>query len=158
MSHILDHFKDHEVRHFNAMDVLMAEGARSGHLFVLIEGAIEVMKGDIRVDYVTEPGAVFGEIAALLDMGHTADVRAAKDSSLYVIEAPRAFLIEHPEAHLHVSELLARRVNNLVRYLADVKQQYEGHDHIGMVDQVLDTLILRQPRRRAVKELTEEDP
>jgi hypothetical protein len=31
--------------------------------------------------------------------------------------------------------------------LADVKQQYEGHDHLGMVDDVLDTLMHHQPRR-----------
>jgi CRP-like cAMP-binding protein len=89
-----------------------------------------------------------GEIAALLNSGHSADVVAATPASLYVIEHPRAFLREHPDFHLHVSELLAKRLSNLVRYLADVKQQFADHDHIGMVDQVLDTLIHRQPRKR----------
>ncbi len=65
-----------------------------------------------------------------------------------MIENPRAFLREHPDFHLHVSELLAKRLSNLVKYLADVKQQYEGHDHIGMVDTVLNSLLHRQPRKR----------
>jgi hypothetical protein len=34
----------------------------------------------------------------------------------------------------------------LNRYLVDVKAQYEGHDHLGMVDEVLETLMHRQPR------------
>jgi hypothetical protein len=44
--------------------------------------------------------------------------------------------------------LLARRLDALNKYLVDVKQQFEGHDHIGMVDEVLDTLLHRQPRNR----------
>jgi CRP-like cAMP-binding protein len=102
------------------------------------------------VDFVREPGAVFGEIAVLLDTGHSADVRAAEPSALYVIENPREYLREHPDFHLHVSELIARRLGALVKYLADVKQQYEGHDHLGMVDQVLETLVHRQPRKRGL--------
>lgn len=136
----------------------MAEGAHSGWILVLIEGAIEILKGEVRIDYVTEPGSVFGEIAALLAIGHSANVRAAADSKLFVIEEPKRFLMDHPEFHLHVSELLARRVNNLVGYLGDVKRQYEGHDHLGMVDRVLESLILRQPRTRTVNPRPPEEP
>jgi CRP-like cAMP-binding protein len=102
----------------------------------------------VLIDQVREPGSVLGEIAALLNTGHSADVIATEPSSVYVIEQPRKYLREHPDFHLHVSELLAKRLGNLVRYLADVKQQFADHDHIGMVDQVLDTLIHRQPRKR----------
>ena len=150
MQPILELLKDHEIRRFAKGDVLMAHGGKEGILLVLVEGAIEVRKGDVVVDVVREPGAVFGEISALLNTGHSADVLAAEPSALYVIENPREFLRAHPDFHLHVSELVARRLGALVRYLADVKQQYEGHDHIGMVDQVLDTLVNRQPRKRGL--------
>jgi len=151
MREILEHFSDHEIHRFAAGQVLMERGQTSGRIYALIEGAIEVRNGDVRVDFVREPGAVFGEIAALLGEGHTAEVRAAEDSALYVIEDPRQFLIDHPAVHLHVSELLAKRVSHLVQYLSNVREQFEGHDHIGMVGEVLDQLVLRQPRRRAVK-------
>ena len=49
---------------------------------------------------------------------------------------------------LHVCELLARRLDSLNNYLVDVKRQFEGHDHIGMVDEVLESLLHRQPRDR----------
>lgn len=148
MSEILDHLQGHPVQRYNAGDSIFAADGNEGVLLVLISGTLEVRKNGVLVDLVKEPGSVMGEIAALLNTGHSADVIATELSTLYVIQEPRKFLREHPDFHLHVSELLAKRLGNLVRYLADVKQQFADHDHIGMVDQVLDTLVLRQPRKR----------
>jgi hypothetical protein len=69
-------------------------------------------------------------------------------SSFYIVENPRELLESSPAICLHVCELLARRLDALNNYLVDVKRQFEGHDHIGMVDQVLETLLHRQPRDR----------
>jgi hypothetical protein len=33
---------------------------------------------------------------------------------------------------------------NLNQYLVDIKHQYEGHDHLDMVDEVLETLLNQQ--------------
>jgi CRP/FNR family transcriptional regulator, cyclic AMP receptor protein len=148
MPDILAQFQGHAVRRFEAGDPVLTAGQQAGVLLVLIDGAVEVRKDGVLVDLVKEPGAVLGEIAALLESGHSADVVAALPSSLYVIENPREFLRANPDFHLHVSELLAKRLRNLSQYLADVKRQYEGHDHLSMVDQVLDTLLHRQPRQR----------
>jgi CRP-like cAMP-binding protein len=148
VSDILTPLQKLPVRRYDLGDTVLAAGGHAGVLLVLIDGALEVRKDGVLIDLVKEPGAVIGEIAALLGSGHSADVVASLPSSLYVIENPRTFLREHPDFHLHVSELLAKRLNNLVKYLADVKHQFSDHDHIGMVDQVLDTLIHRQPRKR----------
>ena len=48
----------------------------------------------------------------------------------------------------HLCELLARRLVSVTDYLVNLKEQYAGHDHIGMVDEVLDKLIHRTPRKR----------
>jgi len=40
--------------------------------------------------------------------------------------------------------LLSLRLFNLNQYLVDIKAQFEGHDHLGMVDQVLETLLNQQ--------------
>jgi CRP/FNR family cyclic AMP-dependent transcriptional regulator len=148
MSEILAQLKNHAIQHYKVGDSILQADGHAGILLVLISGELEVRKNGQLIDRVSEPGAVLGEIAALLNSGHSADVIAATPASLYVIQQPRTFLREHPDFHLHVSELLAKRLGNLVRYLADVKQQFADHDHIGMVDQVLDTLIHRQPRKR----------
>jgi hypothetical protein len=70
---------------------VLHEGGRTGHLYVLIEGRLEVVKGDTVVATLTEPGAVLGEMSVLLDQPHTATVRAAQDSAIYQIEPPRSY-------------------------------------------------------------------
>ena len=71
-------------------------GCRTGHLYVLIEGRLEVIKGDTVVPSMTEPGAMLGEMSVLLDQPHTATVRAASDSSSTRSTMPRRFAADQP--------------------------------------------------------------
>jgi CRP/FNR family cyclic AMP-dependent transcriptional regulator len=143
MSSILDLIRNCEVNRFDPGQNVIQQGDETGRLYVLIDGEVEVVKNDVQVATAKQPGAVFGEMAILLGGPHTATVRALKPSSFYVLENPREFLNGSPEACLHLCELLARRIDALNRYLVDVKRQFEGHDHIGMVDGVLETLMHR---------------
>ncbi|MDB5514323.1 MAG: 3,5-cyclic-nucleotide phosphodiesterase, partial [Tardiphaga sp.] len=52
--------------------LVIREGETTGHLFVLIEGRLEVVKGDTVVATITEPGAILGEMSVLLHQPHTA--------------------------------------------------------------------------------------
>ncbi|NJK93020.1 MAG: cyclic nucleotide-binding domain-containing protein [Blastochloris sp.] len=132
---------------FTKGEDLIQEGQQVNTLIILIEGAVEVLKGDLRVATSRRPGAVFGEISVLLNIPHTATVRAIQPCKVYLLENPLEFLRQHPEAALHVSQLLARRLDALTRYLVDVKAQFkEQQGHIGMVDEVLESLLNYQPR------------
>jgi len=146
MSTILKLVGNHSVESFEAGGVVIEQGGVSGPLFVLIHGEVEVLRDNVRVAKISEPGAVFGEMSVLLGKSHTATVRALKPSSFTLIENPRQFLESSAEASLYVAGLLAARLNALNQYLVDVKQQYEGHDHLDMVDEVLDTLMHHHPR------------
>lgn len=148
MSSLLAALRDHPVRHFAAGEIVLDQGACTGLLYFLIEGAVEVVKDDVTVATASEPGVVFGDLAALLGVPHTATVRAMRASSFHVVTDPRAFLEQTPHACLHLCELLARRLDAVNKYLVDVKHQFGGHDHLGMVDGVLDTLMHRHPRPR----------
>jgi CRP-like cAMP-binding protein len=148
MPSILAALRDHPVRHFAAGETVLAQGDCTGLLYFLIEGTVEVVKDDVTVATATEPGAVFGDLSALLGVPHTAAVRAVRASRFHVVTDSRAFLEQTPPACLHLCELLARRLDAVNKYLVDVKQQFAGHDHLGMVDGVLDTLMHRQPRPR----------
>jgi CRP/FNR family transcriptional regulator, cyclic AMP receptor protein len=147
MSPFLDLVASHESRHFATGEVVIEQGELTGELLVLVSGSVEILRDDVRLAKTAEPGVVFGEMSALLGGPATATVRALEPAVCAVIGDPRAFLISHPEASLYVAELLARRLDSLNRYLIDVKRQYEGHDHLGMVDEVLETLMHR-PRSR----------
>lgn len=130
---------------FAAGEVLMAEGQRTGRLFVLIEGAIEILKGPYQVHLADEPGAVFGEISALLDIPHTATAKTVAPTRAYVVDTADAFLRNHQELAYWVSKLLAQRLHSMTSYLVDLKAQFEDQkDHFGMVDEVLGALLHQQ--------------
>ena len=146
MSAMLQLVAGHKVQDFAPGNVVLEQGGVSGRLLVLIQGEVEILRDNVRVAKASAPGAVFGEMSVLLESPFTATVRALKPSSFAIIENPRQFLGSSAEASLCVARLLAARLDALTKYLVDVKQQYEGHDHLGMVDEVLDTLMHRQPR------------
>jgi CRP/FNR family transcriptional regulator, cyclic AMP receptor protein len=137
-------------RDFAAGETIIAEDSTTGMLFFLIDGEVEVSKDEVPLAATSEPGSVFGEMSALLGTSHRASVRTVRPSSFYVVEDGRQFLRNHPLVSMHVSELLARRLDALNKYLVDVRQQFEGHDHLSMIDEVLEVLMHRQ-RRPAVR-------
>jgi CRP/FNR family cyclic AMP-dependent transcriptional regulator len=125
---------------------VLHEGVRTGHLYVLIEGRLEVIKGDAVVANITEPGAVLGEMSVLLDTPHTATVRAAQDSTVYEIDDAASFLRKQPAVAIIIARMLAQRLNVANTYLADLKRQYAGHGtHLAMVGEVLQSMINLPP-------------
>ena len=145
MREVLDHCGDCPKRLLEPGEILMREGERSGRIFILIEGRVEVYRGDVEIALVDEPGAVFGEMSVLLDQPHTASVRADGAALVHVLEDAEAFLARHPGLTLPVAKLLARRLDNVTTYLVDLKRQFgDREDHLGMVDEVLEALSHEQ--------------
>jgi CRP/FNR family cyclic AMP-dependent transcriptional regulator len=130
---------------FDRGDVLLVEGEKEGILYILIEGSLEVLKGDLQINVVSEPGALFGEISVLLDIPHSATVKALSPSRLYVVERANEFLQSHTDIAYQVAKLLAQRLYGITSYLIDMKTQFEDQkNHLGMVDEVLETLLHQQ--------------
>jgi CRP-like cAMP-binding protein len=126
--------------------LVIHEGGTTGHLYVLIEGRLEVLKGDTIVAVITEPGAVLGEMSVLLDQPHTATVRTAADSIIYEFSDGASCLREQPVLALLIARLLAQRLNVANSYLADLKRQYGGHgNHLAMVGDILQSMINLAP-------------
>jgi CRP/FNR family cyclic AMP-dependent transcriptional regulator len=145
MASLLDHCRASAERQFAPGAVLLREGERSGRLLVLAEGTLEVYRGEVEVALVSEPGAVFGEMAALLDQPHTASVRAVTAARVHVIDDAAQFLRAHPDSLLPIATLLARRLQSATTYLVNLKQQFrDRRDHFGMVDEVLESLTHQQ--------------
>lgn len=140
-------------------DILITEGPASGVLYILIEGAVEVLRGDVRVSLVDEPGAVFGEISALLGSAHSATVRALEPTVVHRIEDAESFLQMRPEIVFHVARILARRLIDATTYLADIKHQFADRtDHLGMVDEVLEALVNQQQSAAPAGSALKSDP
>jgi len=146
MAEFLDLITGCKTHQYAPNDVVMEQDSPTGPLLVLVEGEVEILRDGVRAGKTSQAGAVFGEMSVLLGCAHTATVRALKPSRFAVIENPSQFLATSADASFHVASLLAKRLDALNKYLVDVKRQYEGHDHLGMVDEVLETLMHRQPR------------
>jgi len=137
-------------RTFATGEVVLEEGHRSGVLYVLAEGRVEVTKGKTRVTTIGHAGAVFGDMSVLLDQPHSATVRCLAPSRFFVAEDPKVFLATHPEACLAMARGMAQRLDTLTRYLVDLKAQFQDQkDHLGMVDEVLESLLHHQRKPSA---------
>jgi CRP/FNR family cyclic AMP-dependent transcriptional regulator len=146
-------------RNVSPGDLIVREGGRTGHLYVLIEGRLEVVKGDTVVATITEPGAVLGEMSVLLDKPHTATVRAASDSVIYEIDDAASFLRAQPAVAILIARMLAQRLNVANTYLADIKRQYAGHGtHLEMVGDILQSMINLAPTQVSPGSDRQSDP
>jgi CRP/FNR family transcriptional regulator, cyclic AMP receptor protein len=123
---------------FDAGETVFAEGTKTGRLLILKSGAVSIFKGDIEFAQVTEPGAVFGELSALLNEPHSADVRTLEKSEFHVADA--ATLLQDPVALLYVTMVLARRIDTANQGLLQLKIMLEAGEPKGLVDATLDKI------------------
>ena len=153
MADILDYCKGLSVASFEPGAVMLPEGERLGRLYVLIEGQAEIIRDRTQVTHVDEPGSIFGEMAVLLDMPHSATVRALSAVTAYEIPDALTFLDSRPEFSLHIATMLARRLYYTTSYLVDLQQQAAGkRQDLDVVDEILAALVdptnVRNPRKR----------
>ena len=148
MTDFLRHCTGGQERGIAAGTELLEEGHSTGHLYILLDGRLEVIKAGATVAVVSEPGALFGEMSLLLAQPHTATVRAVTECRIYEILDAQRFLAENPEATLWIARMLAQRLNVANTYLADLKRQYAGHGtHLSMVGEVLQSMINLPPQQ-----------
>jgi CRP-like cAMP-binding protein len=159
MRAVLDYCSGGTERQVKAGTDLVTEGGTSGHLYVLMQGKLEVLKGDMVVAAIAEPGAVLGEMSVLLGLPHTATVRACSDAVVYEFEDAASFLKQTPDVTLLIARMLAQRLNAANTYLADLKRQYAGHGtHLAMVGEVLQSMINLPPLEVSPGSDRESDP
>ena len=145
MKSILEICDPSKKREVPAGEVLLSEGNTSGHLYILVEGRIEVLRGSTQVAVVSEPGSVFGEMSVLLNTPHTATVRALSPVTVYAYANAAGFMRSDPQIAFVIARLLAQRLNSATTYLVDLKRQYAGQgNHLGMVSDVLASLVHQQ--------------
>lgn len=107
---------------------LIEQGGRTGQLYVLRDGHLEVTRDGRHVATITTPGAVLGEISVLLDVPQSASVRAITEVDYFVIDDAISVLRAHPDWLLQIARLLAQRVNATTAQLTD-----RGADDDNMV-------------------------
>jgi CRP/FNR family cyclic AMP-dependent transcriptional regulator len=148
---VLEKLADHPLRVFEAGDVVLSAGSRTGRLLFLKHGAVDILVDDVDVVRISEPGAVFGDVALLLDQPHKADVRAVQPSSFHVVEDGEAFLDGEPRVLLYIAKVLARRLDAVNHLLIEGRSRSAEAEPRGgffaeMYQRISHALQIRVPR------------
>lgn len=113
-------------RSFAAGEDVITAGESSGELYVLERGRLSVIRDDIEIATIAEPGALIGEMSVLLGIDHSATVRALAPTTVRVIDNAIAFLERTPLVALHVATLACARLDATSALLAHLKQETAG--------------------------------
>ena len=106
---------------YQAGERVLTAGSRTGRLLFLKDGSVGVFQQGIQIAKEAEPGAMFGDISALLDWPHTADVVALETSRFHVADAV-SLLTQDSVALLYVASVLARRLYGTDQMLVCLKK------------------------------------
>ena len=124
---------------YEAGETVFAEGTKTGRLLILKSGAVSIVKDGTEIATVAEPGAVFGELSALLDQPHGADVRALDPCEFHVADAA-VLLGQDPATLLYVTMMLARRLDGANAMFIELKNQLAAGEPPGLIDATLDKI------------------
>jgi CRP/FNR family transcriptional regulator, cyclic AMP receptor protein len=148
---VLEKLADYPLLVFEEGDVVLSEGSKTGRLLFLKHGAVDVVMHDVDLIRVDEPGAVFGDVALLLDQAHKADVRAVQPSSFHVVEHAEDFVLAEPRVLLYVGKILASRLDAVNRLLIEGRARAaEAEPRTGFFNEMYNRLSralqIRVPR------------
>ena len=154
---LLERCADRPVRRLAPGDELVRQGHGAHEMFVLVDGQLEVVRDGTTIAAITDPGVVVGEIAFLLGTEPGATVRAVDDTTVHVVDDPVSFMADDPAVIAEIARVLARRLDRLSAYLADVKAQYaDAGGNLGLLDTVLSELAFGE--QAPVEAGSERDP
>jgi CRP/FNR family cyclic AMP-dependent transcriptional regulator len=124
---------------YQAGETVFAAASTTGRLLILKRGAVTVVKEGVEIARVTEPGAVFGELSALLDQPHTAEVRALEASQFHVADAATLLRVD-PIALLYVATVLARRLDGANQALIELKRQVQAGEPRSVIGKTVEKM------------------
>lgn len=143
---------------FATGDVVIAEGTRTGGIWILLSGSLRVRRGDEPISVVAKPGAIIGEISLLLGQDHGATVEAAEPTRMrFAADGAGLFDTDGRFATLVATDL-AGRLDSLTIYLADIKQQYRDSPGLAMVSDVLQHITRTAPSGERPVSARDPDP
>jgi CRP-like cAMP-binding protein len=144
---IIDRCSDLPRRTFDQGSVIVQQGAAFGAILVLVEGRIGIERDGVSLAAMETPGAILGDMSTVLSRPATATMRALDACVVLCADDGAGYLRSRPDVLFDVAAALATRLDNLTGHLADVQRQYgEDDGHLGMLDDVLGTLMHHQPR------------
>ena len=140
-------------------DLVLEEGTTTGAIWILVSGAVRLRRGDQEISVIDRPGTSFGEISILLGQPHGATVEAVASTVMRYAPDGAALFDQHGGFAREVATGLARRLDSLTIYLADIQRQYAGAaPGLSMVADVLRHLSAQPGDGGAPRPVSSRDP
>lgn len=125
----------------------MEQGDRFGSILILVEGSIRIERDGVALAVMETPGSILGDMSTILERPATATMRAESRCVALCADDGAGYLRSRPDVLFDVARALATRLDNLTGHLTDVQRQYgDESGHLGMLDDVLSTLMHHQTR------------
>ncbi|MDK3157485.1 cyclic nucleotide-binding domain-containing protein [Kamptonema cortianum] len=113
------------VRQFAPEEFLIRQQSPAGHVFILAEGTVRIIRDDIEICQIHEVGSFFGEVSSLTNQPTTASVQAVTPVKAHVIENPMQFAFDYPVAVYMMAVQLAQRLAHVDTQLTQIKRDYQ---------------------------------
>lgn len=128
---------------------LTTAGTRSGQLYLLEAGSLVVIRDGVELAVLEDRGAIIGEMAALLDIPHSATVVARTETKVRVVANARSALAAYPALALHIATLACARLNATSALLVEMKSGTPGTDRQqALMGRILGALSMVPKRGR----------
>jgi CRP/FNR family transcriptional regulator, cyclic AMP receptor protein len=122
-------------------ELILRQGTVGERMLFLKEGAVDIVRDEVTLARVTEPGAVLGDMAAILGRPHSADARAATPSRCHVIDDAARLLRIEPMLALYVMTVLASRLDAVNGLLIEARARLgDAGPQRGFLAETLDSL------------------
>jgi CRP-like cAMP-binding protein len=113
-------------RTFEAGETIFREGEKGEAMFVLLEGAVELLvkveKGEAVIKTVDTPNDFFGEMALIDDAPRSASARALRRARLLVVDGPsfESMILQNGRFALKIIKVLSERIRRSNDQLSDL--------------------------------------
>ncbi|MBW2093196.1 MAG: Flp pilus assembly complex ATPase component TadA, partial [Deltaproteobacteria bacterium] len=99
---------------FENGDIIIREGNSDNNFYKLIQGCLEVIKGNEKIAEISEPNSYFGEMSALMGIKRTATIRSLGKSIVKVFPGEKLWetLENYPDISKQVITTLVNRLEN----------------------------------------------
>lgn len=115
-------------------DFIIEDGAIDSRIYILLRGAVQIIKGDKIFAKITEPGEIFGELAVVNEDRRSASVVATEETVCIAVDQkflqdiqPRE---EHPAFYAALYEFIARttaaRLQSTSKRLAELEMELKA--------------------------------
>ncbi len=117
-------FAESNERMFEEGEVVFREGEESDYLYYIVSGAFNIYSANHKIGSLTPDDIFLGEMSFLLNSRRSADVVAAKPSTLVTIDKQRfvSVIKEKPHYGVFLARLIAQRLSRVNHRLAELEQ------------------------------------